>query len=319
MTRALIYILLIISPSLSYSQSVKKAYKLYEKGDVIKFRESLEKMDEKAIESAGKFYLYSIFYLIDNQIRDNVDSSFFFINKSKESYPEVTEKEMETLQELNITRESLDSVLSIIDSIEYNFVLDENTIEEYRRYMQDHSSSKFYVSAMENWHSLEFNNSSLINTWMSYKKFMESFPDSREYNMAKSRYEELIFLDKTADMRLSSYELFLENNPTTPYRDSVEYMILKYYSILNTPDNYKKFINKYLKSTHKRLAVNLLYHSLNREFSEVSDLPLPRDLIDSLEIISSKDKQEIIGVYENKGVSFSDVDGKFVLSGISKN
>ncbi len=148
MTRALIYILLIISPSLSYSQSVKKAYKLYEKGDVIKFRESLEKMDEKAIESTGKFYLYSIFYLIDNQIRDNVDSSFFFINKSKESYPEVTEKEMETLQELNITRESLDSVLSVIDSIEYNFVLEESTIEEYRRYMQDHSSSKFYVSAM---------------------------------------------------------------------------------------------------------------------------------------------------------------------------
>jgi len=319
MTRALIYILLIISPSFSYSQSVKKAYKLYEKGDIIKFRESLEKMDEKAIESTGKFYLYSIFYLIDNQIRDNVDSSFFFINKSKESYPEVTAKEMETLQELNITRESLDSVLSVIDSIEYNFVLEESTIEEYRRYMQGHSSSKFYVSAMENWHSLEFNNSSLINTWMSYKKFMESFPDSREYNMAKSRYEELIFLDKTADMRLSSYELFLENNPTTPYRDSVEYMILKYYSILNTPDNYKKFINKYLKSTHKRLAVNLLYHSLNREFSEVSDLPLPRDLIDSLEIISSKDKQEIIGVYEDKEVSFSGVDGKFVLSGISKN
>ncbi len=85
MTRALIYILLIILPSISYSQSVKKAYKLYEKGDIIKFRESLEKMDEKAIESTGKFYLYSLFYLIDNQIRDNVDSSFFFINKSKES------------------------------------------------------------------------------------------------------------------------------------------------------------------------------------------------------------------------------------------
>jgi len=319
MTRTLIYFLLIILPSFSYSQSVKKAYKLYEKGEIIKFRESLEKMDEKAIESTGKFYLYSLFYLIDNEIRDNVDSSFIFIKKSKEFYPRATDKEIEILQELNITRESLDSVVSVIDSLEYNFVLDENSIEEYTRYMRDHGPSKFYVSARENWHSIEFNNSSLINTWMSYKKFMESFPDSREYNKAMSRYEELIFLDKTADMRLSSYELFLENNPTTPYRDSVEYMILKYYSIINSSDNYKKFINKYPKSTHQRLAVNLLYHSLNRDISEISDLPIARGLIDSLEIISSKDKQEIIGVYEDKEVSFSGVDGKLLLRGISKN
>ena len=43
-----------------------------------------------------------------------------------------TAKEMETLQELKITIESLDSVSSAIDSLEYNFVLKENTIEEYR-------------------------------------------------------------------------------------------------------------------------------------------------------------------------------------------
>ena len=184
MIRFLIYILLIITPSLSYSQSVKKAYKLYEKGDVIKFKESLEKMDEKAIESSGKFYLYSLFYLLDNQIRDNVDSSFFFIKKSKELYPMATAKEMETLQELKITTESLDSVSSVIDSLEYNFVLEENTIEEYRGYMQDHKLSKFYLSAKENWHSLEFKNSSIVNTWMSYKKFMDSFPSAREFDMA---------------------------------------------------------------------------------------------------------------------------------------
>ena len=34
MTRILIYILLIITPSISYSQSVKKAYKLYENSEI---------------------------------------------------------------------------------------------------------------------------------------------------------------------------------------------------------------------------------------------------------------------------------------------
>ncbi len=319
MTRFLIYILLIISPSLSHSQSVKKAYKLYEKGDIIKFRESLEKMDEKAFESTGKFYLYSIYFLTENQIRDNVDSSFFFIKKSKEFYPRATAKEMETLLELNITKESLDSVASVIDSLEYNFVLAENTIEEYTSYMKEHSSSKFYVSAKENWHSLEFDNSSLINTWMSYKKFMDSFPSSREYNMAKSRYEELIFLDKTADMRLSSYELFLENNPTTPYRDSIEFIILKYYSISNSPDNYKKFIEKYSQSIHIRLVLNLLYHSVDRDFSQIENLELFGGVIDSIKNISSVDKEQIIGVYEDEKISFSDVNGKFLLNGLTED
>ena len=319
MIRFLIYILLIITPSLSYSQSVKKAYKLYEKGDVIKFKESLEKMDEKAIESSGKFYLYSLFYLLDNEIRDNVDSSFFFIKKSKELYPSATAKEMETLQELKITIESLDSVASVIDSLEYNFVLEENTIEEYRGYMQDHNLSKFYVSAKENWHSLEFKNSSIVNTWMSYKKFMDSFPSAIEFDMAKSRYEELIFLDKTADMRLSSYEIFLEENPTTPYRDSIEFIILKYYSILNSPDNYKKFIKKYTESVHLRFAINLLYHSSGRDFSKIEKLELASKVVDSIENISLVDKQEIIGLYEDEKVSFSDPSGKFILSGLTED
>ena len=319
MIRFLIYILLIITPSLSYSQSVKKAYKLYEKGDVIKFKESLEKMDEKAIESSGKFYLYSLFYLLDNEIRDKVDSSFFFIKKSKELYPSATAKEMETLQELKITLESLDSVASVIDSLEYNFVLEENTIEEYRGYMQDHNLSKFYVSAKENWHSLEFKNSSIVNTWMSYKKFMDSFPSAREFDMAKSRYEELIFLDKTADMRLSSYEIFLEENPTTPYRDSIEFIILKYYSILNSPDSYKKFIKKYTESVHLRFAINLLYHSSGRDFSKIEKLELASNVVDSIENISLVDKQEIIGLYEDEKVSFSDPSGKFILSGLTED
>ena len=40
------------------SQSVKKAYKLYEKGELVKFKETLEKMDEKSVETSGKYFLY---------------------------------------------------------------------------------------------------------------------------------------------------------------------------------------------------------------------------------------------------------------------
>ena len=69
------------------SQSVKKAFKLYEKRDLLKFEETLEKMDEKSIESSGKYFLYSLLYLENLESRSSIDSSYLLINKSKEIYP----------------------------------------------------------------------------------------------------------------------------------------------------------------------------------------------------------------------------------------
>ena len=65
------------------SQSVKKAYKLYEKGDLLKFKQTLEKMDEKSVETSGKYFLYSLLYLQNLDNRDDIDSSYSFIKRSK--------------------------------------------------------------------------------------------------------------------------------------------------------------------------------------------------------------------------------------------
>ena len=92
--------------------------------------ESLNKMDEKLVESSGKFYLYSLLYLINKEDRASLDSSYFYINKSKYRYPDSDIKEIEVLEELNISISTIDSIIQVIDSIEFNFVFDVNSIDD---------------------------------------------------------------------------------------------------------------------------------------------------------------------------------------------
>ena len=295
------------------SQSVKKAYKLYEKGELVKFKETLEKMDEKSVETSGKYFLYSLLYLKDLDNRANVDTSYSYIKKSKDKYPTEFTKEREELEELGISVFSLDSIKETIDSIEFNFVKEVNSISEYKKYMIDHKESKFYDQSKKNWHTLEFKIVSNINTWQAYKEFMDKFQDAEDFSLAKSLYDELLFKEKTSDRSLLSFEKFLDNNPETPFRDSLELLIFNYYGLSNNIKNLKIFIEKYPESKYKIQAANIIYHSSNRDLIPLKNLEIDDSYVDSLISISEIDKENLLGVYEEQEVYFINEKGNKIL------
>ena len=297
------------------SQSVKKAYKLYEKGDLLKFKETLEKMDEKSVETSGKYFLYSLLYLQNLDSRDDIDSSYSYIKRSKDLFPNELTKEREELEELGIFMASLDSIKSVIDSLEFNFVKEINSISEYRKYMRDHRNSKFYGQAQRDWHTLEFKIASNINTWQSYLEFMKNFEEAEDFLLAKSLYEELLFKDKTSDRSLQSFEKFLNDNPETPYRDSLELMIFNFYGQSNDIKKIKRFISKYPNSEHLHYALNILYHSSDRDFSAFQNIELGKNFKDSLLAISKIDSENLLGVYEDDKIYFINEKGEKIISG----
>ena len=124
-------------------------------------------MDEKMNENPGKHYLYALLYLEEIEIREKLDSAFYFVKLSRRNIYSVDAKENEELIDLNITTSAIDSLEDVIDSVEFQFVLEENNIDEYRKYMKDHKTSLFYNRAVENWHYLEFQVSKKNNTWQS--------------------------------------------------------------------------------------------------------------------------------------------------------
>ena len=299
----------------SLSQNVKKALKLYEKGDSVKVREVLKKMDEKGDNNPGKDFIYSILYLNNINDRSKIDTSFLYIKESRKNFSSIDDKVSLELKELNINLTRIDSVEDVIDSLEYLFVREENTIASFIEYMEDHPQSKYFESARRNWHTLEFKVASETNTWQAYKKYMDTFPRSSEYPIAKKFYERLIFEDLTSEKSQRSYEIFLKNYPETPFRDSIENIIFEFFTLDNRIENYQRFLNEYPNSKSSKIALRYLYHVSERDISIINNTNIQSELIDSLRDISKVDKVPLIGIDDNGRTSFVNLIGEEIIDG----
>ena len=299
----------------SLSQNVKKALKLYEKGDSVKVREVLKKMDEKGDNNPGKDFIYSILYLNNFNDRSKIDTSFLYIKESRKNFSSIDDKVSLELKELNINLTRIDSVEDVIDSLEYLFVREENTIASFIEYMEDHPQSKYFESARRNWHTLEFKVASETNTWQEYKKYMDTYPRSSEYPIAKKFYERLIFEDLTSEKSQRSYEIFLKNYPETPFRDSIENIIFEFFTLDNKIENYQRFLNEYPNSKSSKIALRYLYHVSDRDISIINKTNIQSALIDSLRDISKVDKVPLIGIDDNGRTSFVNLMGEEIIDG----
>ncbi len=299
------------------SQSIKKAYRHYEKGELVKLRETLEKLDEKSVENSGKYFMYTLLYLVQKEERNILKSAYKNIIISKENYQILDPKDLEELTELKIDMPRIDSIEDVIDSLEYQFVLEINSIGEYIKYVINYPSSRFVSDAVSRRNTLEFSLTSTQNTWQAYKIYMDSFPLAEEYSKAKTLYEKLIFADLTQDETISSYENFISDYPDTPYRDSIEITLLKKYTIDNSPEGYIKFISNFPKSKYSETATNFLYHVMKRDLSKLKGLEIEKVLLDSLEKISLVDKISLIGIYEEPITNFINGRGEKILSNSS--
>ena len=199
------------------SQSIKKANRHYEKGELIKLKETLEKLDEKSVENSGKYFMYTLLYLEQKEERSILKLAYKNIIISKENYQRLDPKDLEELNELKIDMPKIDSIEDVIDSLEYQFVLGMNSIEEYIEYVINYPNSIYVSDAVSRRNTLEFSLTSNQNTWQAYKIYMDSFPIAQEYSKAKTLYEKLIFADLTQDRTISSYESFISEYPDTPY------------------------------------------------------------------------------------------------------
>ena len=299
----------------TFSQNVKKALKLYEKGDIVKVREVLKKMDEKGDNNPGKDFIYSILYLNNFNDRSLLDSSFLYIKESRKNFSSIDDKVSLELKELNINLSRIDSVEDVIDSLEYLFVKEENTIASFIKYMEDHTDSKYLINAQKNWHTLEFNVVRAVNTWQAYKKYMDTFPRSLEYPVAKNLYERLIFEVLTSEKDLISYDIFLKNYPETPFRDSIENIIFRFFTLDNKIENYQRFLNEYPNSETSKIALRYLYHISDRDISIINKINIESEVIDSLRGISKVDKVPLIGIDDNNRTSLVNLMGEEIIDG----
>ena len=274
-------ILLILAFSMFYFniEIPKRAFRLYEKGDLEKTVEALEKSLARDSLNPAANYLYAKLYVDTAFWGYHIDSAYRYVNEAIEDYGYVKEpKDLDKLQRVGVDSLSLALQKDMIDSLQFEVIKGRHTIAAYNWFMQTHVDANQLPRALALRNHIAFEQAEKVNTWQSYKAFMEEYPEAGDFGTAEKRYKKLIFDERTADGKLKSYTDFLEEFPGTPYREKAEQQIFEISTAVNTLEAYTHFLKKY---PNQRLAQKIyprlyhLYKELYESAAFLSDFNIP--------------------------------------------
>ena len=245
----------------------KRAFRFYEKGDIDKTVEALEKSLSKSPLNPGAKYLYSLLHVDTAFANHNVDTAFYYIKAAIVDFDSVSDaKDIEDLLDLGIDSTSLQVHKDVIDSLSFTLVRNKHTIGDYNWFVKTHDDAIQIEEAIRLRNHIAFEDAAKINTYQSYLGFMEAYPNTEDYQEAESRYKKLLFEARTADNTLKSHADFLEEYPGTPYREISEKRIFEISTTLNSIPAYTDFLKKYPSSKFKEKIIPRLYHIVKEKY-----------------------------------------------------
>ena len=294
----------------------KRAFRLYERGDIEKTVETLDKSLEKDSLNPAAYYLYSILHTDTAFQAYDVDKAYAFILKAIDQYYTVSDpKDLEDLAEFQVDSVHLEQHKDLIDSLKYQLIEQVHAIETYEAFIANHNDALQIPRAIENIHEIAFQNAQDINQWKSYKEFIDTYPEARDYNEADSLYKLLIYQERTADGRLNSYKDFLEEFPSTPYRDQIVPEIFKISTATNRIEDYKSFLKEYPSEEYERIAYKRIYHVFKEKYGNEDFLEyFPSNIYeDSIKAVISAEEDYWIPKLSEGSIDFLDSDGNSKL------
>lgn len=294
----------------------KRAFRMYQKGDLTKTVEALEKSLSKDTLNPAAHYLYSVLYVDTAYVGYNVDSAYKSINRSIGLLGLVFDpKDRDNLSDYDVDSANLNIHKDLIDSLKFELVKGLHTVDDYNKFLNLHSDAEQVNEAIRLRDHLAFEQASEMNIWQGYKSYMQEYPKAEDYNLADSLYKLLIYQDLTEDKTLKSYQDFLESYPQSPYRAKVEAQIYEFSTATNTLDSYIDFLSQYPNDTLAKRSLPRIYHVFKEKygserFQNYFNLPLSND---SIANIMSLEAGYWVPKLENGRYTFIDAEGAVKL------
>lgn len=291
----------------------KRAFRFYDKGDLVKTVDALEKsLAKDSINPAGN-YLYARLYTDTAFSRYDVDTAYLYINEAIRDFQYISEvKDLGSLQDVGVDSVSLENQKDLVDSLQFELIKARHTIADYNWFMDVHDDAVQIPQAIELRNHIAYEAAAETNTWQSYFRFMGDYSASLDFSEAETRYKKLIFEARTADGKYQSYVDFLEEFPGTPYREIAEQQIYLTSTSLNTIEGYTTFLKNYPNEKLARKILPRLYHLYKEDFSSntfFDHFNLP-SLKDSLNKAIALEEGFWLPKLENEKFSFFDAAGK---------
>lgn len=271
----------------------KRAFRFYDKGDLAKTVDALDKSLAKDSINPAANYLYARLYVDTAFSRYSVDTAYNYINEAISDFQYVSEeKDLGSLQNVGVDSLSLESQKDLIDSLQFELMKGRHTIADYNWFMEVHDDAVQIPEAVSLRNRIAYEDASKTDTWQSYFSFMRIYPAATDFSKAEDKYKKLIFEERTADGKYQSYVDFLEEFPGTPYRDICEQQIFRTSTTLNTIEAYTGFLKDYPNSKLARRILPRLYHLYKEDFAPNTffdhfDLPSVRDSLDQVITLES--------------------------------
>ncbi|MDH5597984.1 MAG: WG repeat-containing protein, partial [Cyclobacteriaceae bacterium] len=308
----LLSVLLAITFSSSFAQvnQVKRAMDHIAENNMIKAEELLLKAYEKDTLSPTIQYGLSVLFTQTSYSQQNIDTAYHFIVQAMHRLNSLEEKEKDKINKSEFDQVQFLIQRKLLDSLVYYEALKTNTVNEWKNYIRVHNPSDFVQKAWLNIYSLEFVRTERLNTYKDYLLFAKAYPEAPQTDEALRRYEKLYYEDFTKSGTLDRFEEFLKIQPETPYRNVVERKILEIKGVNHEPEGYISFINNYPDSQQKRIALDFLFHALDKE-----NFP-GQWLNDSLRIQMKGKPKFTIPIYKNGNYLFLGQEGIRTNEGI---
>lgn len=294
----------------------KRAFRLYERGDILKTVEALDKSIAKDTLNPAGYFLYSLLYTDTAFSQYNVDTAYLYTNRAFEQLQFVTEpKDIASLNALAVDSLNLEAQKDRIDSLKFLDIKGIHTILAYNGFMQKHNDALQIPEAIKLRNHIAFEITEAINTWQRYQQFMNEFPLSVDFGEAQTRYKKLIYEERTADGSYESLTSFLEEFPNTPYRLPVEDDIFPYVTSVNTLESFVEFLGQYPNRKYTKTLFNRAYHIYktkypDSDFFESFDFGISTD---SLKRAENLEGGLLFPKLENGTVAFMDIQGNIKL------
>ena len=310
-TRLFTSVFVLLLSIATFAEPNRQALKHIREKDYEKAIEQILKSLEKDSTNPAGHYLAGLIHIQPSYQEFDIDTAYFHTLVAGVQWEFTDEKDRQKYIKIGISRDSIAYLRLDIEVLAYQRAISAMKLEAFNLFFDRFDNDSLDVLLTIKRDSLAFSHASVANTWKGYKKFFESYPNAKQADEAIDRYHRLIFEEKANNQSTEAIEAFLKDESETPYRTILEKQLLLQYTVSNTPNSYLNFINKYPKSSVRKLAVNALYH-LSKQYK---DFDFPEKLIsDSLASEISLEGLDLLPFYEDgKYGFFSAEDGRLII------
>jgi hypothetical protein len=275
-----------------------------------KAEQQLQKSLSKDSSNAAGKYLYAVLYFSVGNPSFNIDSAYHYVNEALEDFHDTSAKERARLSKIPVDSLDLVKLRANVESAAFDRAKTIDTEGAYLTFLAVFKTARQHDDAIILRDEAAYREALTTNTYESFLKFLQKYPQAVRAGEARARYDRLLYESKTQDRTLRSYELFLMEFPATPYRREVEKHILQIMTASGEPETFHAFIERYARSSYRKIAENILYHLvIDSEHSQATNF----EWSDSLKRVRDLDHDFLIPVLKNSRFGFMNGRGQTVI------